>query len=163
MLPTLLGFLARIPLYLGSLVLYYPLPALTLAAAFVVASHLTTGHWYLRFLGNNLVYRVTRYRERQQLHWRGIRVSLNLIGWLLSHACAASHTLTNNLLYGRIRNTFIRCSSREEAYLKAKAACGQQEPVHHPPHREGDRPHFHVNAHAHVSRNGVRENPHFQY
>jgi hypothetical protein len=89
--------------------------------------------------------------------------AMNAIGWLLSFPAVKVHDVTHNWVYGPIKNTYTMCRSHQDAYERARDAGDGDEPVHHPPHKEGELHHFHISGHGLVYRNGHRENPHFQY
>lgn len=149
--------------WLWRLMLDHPLATIILMTTviFVTTSHLLRSPWNLRNMGSNLGYSCLSFRKRQK-YWFWIKV-LNGIGFLLSFPCGWSKELTHRLLYGPVRNTYIRCASHADAYIRAKNASNGQEPLNHPPHKEQDLHHFHLNNHSFLYKSGFRENPHFQY
>ena len=146
-----------------SLLLAYPFSCIIMIAlfSFVITSHVMANPWTMRFMGNNLAFAVMTFRQRKK--WQPLITMLNYIGWLLSFPGKWLHATTHNLLHGRVRNMYYRCSSFQDAYARAKAAGLGKEPLSHPPHKEGQEPHFHLNNHSLIQRNGFRENPHFTY
>ena len=60
------------------------------------------------------------------------------------------------------RMEFRLYNSKYEAMMAAMQSSGGQTPIHHKPHKKGDRCHFHVSSHTMKTKRG-RNNVHFMY
>ena len=61
-----------------------------------------------------------------------------------------------------IRMEFRLYNSKHEAKMAAMQSSKGETPIHHLPHKKGDRCHFHVSCHTMKTKRGL-ENVHFMY